>query len=403
VDFEFGEEEQAVAELARRILEDRATNERLKVHEAGGAPFDAELWQLLAESNLLGTAIPEACGGAGLGFLALCRLLQEAGRSVAPAPVFPALVLGALPVARFGSEAQRRSWLPGVARGEQILTTALAEPGTSDPVAPATRAERRADGVRLTGEKTLVPCGEQAARILVPAALDDGALGLFYVEPRGEGVALEPQETPDGLPHARLRLAAAPAADRLGPERDAREILRWLVERATAARCMMQLGVTERALEMTAAYGRERVQFERPIGSFQAFHQRAADAYIHVEAIRLSAFEAAWRLSEELPAAEHVAVAKFWAAEGGQFASFACQHLHGGIGIDTDYPLHRYFTWAIQIEHELGSASRQLERLGGSIAAHGLPGSRASDTSGSRASGTSGSRVSRTSGSRASG
>jgi alkylation response protein AidB-like acyl-CoA dehydrogenase len=137
----------------------------------------------------------------------------------------------------------------------------------------------------------------------------------------------------------------------------------------------MQLGVTERALEMTAAYGRERVQFERPIGSFQAFHQRAADAYIHVEAIRLSAWEAAWRLSGELPAAEHVAVAKFWAAEGGQFASFACQHLHGGIGIDKDYPLHRYFTWAIQIEHELGSARHQLERLGASIAAHGLPAS----------------------------
>jgi alkylation response protein AidB-like acyl-CoA dehydrogenase len=124
---------------------------------------------------------------------------------------------------------------------------------------------------------------------------------------------------------------------------------------------------------MTAKYSRERVQFDRPIGSFQAVHQRAADAYINVEAIRLSAWEAAWRLSENRPAEEHVAVAKFWAAEGGQLASYACQHLHGGIGIDTDYPLHRYFTWAIQIEHELGSASHQLDRLGRAIAARGLP------------------------------
>jgi alkylation response protein AidB-like acyl-CoA dehydrogenase len=131
---------------------------------------------------------------------------------------------------------------------------------------------------------------------------------------------------------------------------------------------MMQLGVTERALEMTAKYSRERFQFERAIGSFQAVHQRAADAYIHVEAVRLSAWEAVWRLSEDRPAAEHVAVAKYWAAEGGNFASFACQHLHGGIGIDTDYPLHRYFNWAIQIEHELGSARHQLERLGRAIA-----------------------------------
>ncbi len=135
----------------------------------------------------------------------------------------------------------------------------------------------------------------------------------------------------------------------------------------------MQLGVTERALEMTAEYSRERIQFDRPIGSFQAVHQRAADAYINVEAVRLCALEAAWRLSENLPATEHVAVAKFWAAEGGQFAAYACQHLHGGIGIDVDYPLHRYFTWAIQIEHELGSAKHQLDRLGQTIAAHGLP------------------------------
>jgi alkylation response protein AidB-like acyl-CoA dehydrogenase len=373
VDFDFTEEQQAVAELARKILEDHASNERLRDHEASGDPFDAALWEILAESSLLATAIPEAYGGAGLDFVALCRLLQEVGRSVAPVPTFPALVLGALPIARFGSERQQQAWLPGVARGEHILTAALAEPESSDPLAPSTRAHEGTGGLRLTGKKTLVPCAEQAACILVPAALDDGSVGLFYVEPRGEGIALAAQVAPDGVPHAELSLSGAPVVDRLDTAGEGLEMLRWLVQRAIVARCTMQLGVTERALEMTAAYGRERVQFERPIGSFQAFHQRAADAYIHVEAIRLSAWEAAWRLSEGLPAAEHVAVAKFWAAEGGQFASFACQHLHGGIGIDKDYPLHRYFTWAIQIEHELGSARHQLERLGGFIAAHGLP------------------------------
>jgi alkylation response protein AidB-like acyl-CoA dehydrogenase len=131
--------------------------------------------------------------------------------------------------------------------------------------------------------------------------------------------------------------------------------------------------VTERALEMTAAYSRERIQFDRPIGSFQAVHQRAANAYIHVEGIRLTAWEAAWRLSESRPATEHVMVAKYIAAEGDRFAAYACRHLHGGIGIDTDYPLHRNFTWAIQIEHELGSARHQLDRLGQLIALNGLP------------------------------
>jgi len=373
VDFRFREDEQAVAELARKILEDHATHERLKELEASGAPFDTTLWRALAESQLLGAAIPEAHGGSGLGFLALCLLLHEVGRSVAPVPAFPALVLGALPLARFGSEEQRREWLPGLARGECILTAALHEFASSDPLAPATRADARGGRVLLTGVKTQVPCAAQAARVLVPASFDDRAIGLFYVEPRADGVTLTDQQTPDGRPHAQLELAGAPVAGRLDSEGDGAAALRWLALRATAARCMMQLGVTERALERTAAYSRERIQFDRPIGSFQAVHQRAADAYIHVEAIRLTAWEAAWRLSEELPAEAHVAVAKFWAAEGGHFASYACQHLHGGIGIDEDYPLHRHFTWAIQIEHELGSARHQLDRLGRSIAAHGLP------------------------------
>jgi alkylation response protein AidB-like acyl-CoA dehydrogenase len=375
VDFHFREEEQAVAELARKILEDQATQDRLKQLEASGSAYDDTLWQALAGSNLLGTAIPEAYGGSDLGFLSLCVLLQEVGRTVAPVPAFAALVLGALPLARFGSEAQKQAWLPGIATGERILTAALSEYASSDPLAPATRAEARADGVRLTGIKTHVPAALQASHILVPARFDDRSIGLFFVEPGSDGVRLSAQQTSDGQPHAQLELSGARVADeaRLDSRNDGAEVLRWGVERAVAARCMMQLGVTERALEMTAEYSRERVQFDRPIGSFQAVHQRAADAYINVEAVRLSALEAAWRLSEELPASEHVAVAKFWAAEGGQFAAYACQHLHGGIGIDMDYPLHRYFTWAIQIEHELGSARHQLDRLGREIAAHGLP------------------------------
>ncbi len=375
MDFSFQEEEQAVAELAHKILEDQATSERMKELEASEAPYDSTLWQALARSNLLGIAVSDAYGGSDLGFMSLCLLLQEVGRTVAPVPVFPVLVLGALPLEQFGSEAQKKEWLPGIARGERILTAALSEFESSDPLAPATRAELQGDGVRLTGIKTNVPCAEQATHILVPASFEDGSIGLFFVEPGSDGVILTAQQTSDGQPHAQLELAGARVAQdaRLDWQSDGAEVLRWLVERAVAARCMMQLGVTERALEMTAEYSRERVQFDRPIGSFQAVHQRAADAYINVEGIRLSALEAAWRLSQGLLAEEHVTVAKFWAAEGGQSAAFACQHLHGGIGIDMDYPLHRYFNWAIQIEHELGSAKHQLDRLGQEIAAHGLP------------------------------
>ncbi len=376
MDFHYREEDGAVAALARQILEDHATREGLVRHEASGAAWDETLWAALASSDLLGTAIPEEYGGSGLDFLALCLLVQETGRTVAPVPLFPALVLGALPLSRFGTAAQKESWLPAIARGTRIVTAALAEYGSSDPEAPQTRAVAVADGFRLRGLKTNVPVAGQASHVLVPARLEDGSIGLFFVEPDGDGVTVTAQETSDGQAHGQIELVDAPVGldDRLAADVDGGVALRWITERAVVARCMMQLGVTERALEMTAAYTRERVQFDRPIGSFQAVHQRAADAYIQVEAIRLSAQEAAWRLAQELPSAEHVAVAKYWAAEGGQFAAYACQHLHGGIGIDMDYTLHRYFTWAIQGEHELGSARHHLERLGARIAAGELLG-----------------------------
>ena len=368
MDFNFTDEEKSVSELARKILSDLVSNERLKKHEADGKAFLDELWPALADANLLGVAIPETHGGMELGFTALCLLLEEISRAVAPCPAYPALVLGALPLARFGSEADQREWLPRIARGEAILTAALIELDSSDPLHPLTRAERAEGGYRLHGEKSLVPAGRQAARILVSASTDTGT-GLFWVTPDQPGVRLETQTSSDGQAYAYLSLAGVtlPERARLGSAKD--DVLGWLVERALAARCAMQLGVTERALAMTGAYGRERIQFERPIGSFQAFHQRAADAYIQVEAIRLTAWEAIWKLDHDLPARDAVHVAKFTAADGAAYASYACQHLHGGVGIDVDYPLHRYFKWAIQIEHELGSAKNHLERLGDRIAA----------------------------------
>jgi alkylation response protein AidB-like acyl-CoA dehydrogenase len=365
VDFSLGEAELAAAQLARTILEDHTTNEQLRALEHSGAPYDAELWEALARSDLLGLALPTEYGGSDLGFFALGLLLHEVGRTVAPVPAYAALALAALPLARFGDDALRSEWLPAIARGEIVLTAALHEFDTRDPLAPTTRARKE----RLTGVKTNVPYAEQAALVLVPASLADGTVALFAVDPGGPGVHLDAQATPDGRPHARVELTNAPAVARLAGE----DAARWLVERATAARCMVQLGVAERALEMTAGYARERIQFDRPIGSFQAVHQRAADAYIWLEAMRLTAWEALWRLASEHPATDQVLVAKFVAAEAGAFTSVTCQHLHGGVGIDVDYPLHRYSKWAIQCEHELGSARHQLDRLGTLIAAHGIP------------------------------
>jgi 3-oxocholest-4-en-26-oyl-CoA dehydrogenase beta subunit len=371
MDFGLTEEQEATRDLARQILSDRSTHERLKEIEAGGEGFDRDTWAELAKAGLLGIALPEDVGGSGLGFVALCQLLEEVGRTVSPVPVLPTVVLGALPIAEFGTDAQRKQHLPGVVEGDAVLTAALVETGT-DALHPTTTARPDGDGWRVDGVKTLVPAGLIADRILVPAAAgDDGAIVVLIVDPNASGVTRERQDTTSGIPQARIELDGVQvgAGDVLGDAESGAAIVDWMVERANAAMCSMATGVCEQALHMTAEYTKTREQFERPIATFQAVGQRAADAYIDTEAIRLTALQAAWRLEEGLPAAAEVAVAKFWAADGGQRVVHAAQHLHGGIGVDRDYPLHRYFLWAKELELTLGGATPQLLTLGAILAA----------------------------------
>jgi 3-oxocholest-4-en-26-oyl-CoA dehydrogenase beta subunit len=370
MDFALTEEQQATRDLAHQILTDRETHEHLKEIEAGGDGFDRETWAELAKAGLLGIGLPEDVGGSGLGFVALCQLLEEVGRTVAPVPVLPTVVLGALPIAHFGSSEQQQRWLPGVVNGDTVLTAALVELGT-DPLHPATSATRDGSGSRLDGVKVCVPAGLSADHVLVPAASTDGSIGIFVVDPRASGVAIERQDTTSGIPQARIELDGVTVsdADTLHYGESGGEALEWIIERATAALCSVATGVCEQALKMTAEYTKTREQFDRPIATFQAVGQRAADAYIDTEAIRLTALQAAWRLEEGLPATAEVAVAKYWAADGGQRVVHAAQHLHGGIGVDRDYPLHRYFLWAKELELTLGGATPQLLKLGGILAA----------------------------------
>ena len=371
MDFALTEEQEATRDLAQQILTDRETHEHLKEIEAGGEGFDRDTWAELAKAGLLGIALPEDAGGSGLGFVALCRLFEEIGRTVAPVPVLPTVVLGALPVAQFGTEAQKQQYLPGVVAGDTVLTSALVETGT-DALHPTTTARADGDGWRVDGVKTCVPAGLVADRVLVPAAAgDDGTIVVLIVDPSAKGVTRERQDTTSGIPEARLELDGVHVAgsDVLGDPDSGAAIVEWIVERATAAMCSIATGVCEQALKMTAEYTKTREQFERPIATFQAVGQRAADAYIDTEAVRLTALQAAWRLEEGLPAAAEVAIAKFWAADGGQRVVHAAQHLHGGIGVDRDYPLHRYFLWAKHLELTLGGATPQLLKLGAILAA----------------------------------
>ncbi|MBK7951384.1 MAG: acyl-CoA/acyl-ACP dehydrogenase [Deltaproteobacteria bacterium] len=366
MDFSYSDEQQAAIELARQILADHCTPQRLRALELSGKPrFDRELWGKLAEAGLLAAAVPEAQGGADLGFLTIAGIVEQVGRTAAPVPLLETMVLGALPLARFGTAAQKERWLPKAATGQAILTAALVEPHR-EVFAPDTRATKDGAGHRLTGRKLCVPAGGIADLFLVPAMHESG-LGVFLVEASAAGVRQTALDTTSQQPETLLELDGAPG-ELLGGAGAGREIVEWMELRATAALCALATGVCAEALRLTAEYTKTRKQFDQPIATFQAVAQRAADAFIDTEAVRLTALQAAWRIEADLPAAAAVAAAKYWAAQGGSRVVRAAQHLHGGVGVDREYPLHRYYVYARQLELTLGGTTQQLRKLGRLIA-----------------------------------
>jgi len=368
VDFSITQTQEELSALARRILTDKETAERLAELEQAGLGFDEDLWSALAAAGVLSAALPENADGAGLGLLEQCSVLTEIGRTVARVPYLSSIMLGASAIARFGSSEQVARWARPAAAGELIIATALAEPDGEDPRTPATVAEPAGANWLLRGTKTAVQAGGVAGLFLVPAATSGGT-SVFCVEPADPGVTAEPQELTDGPGFACLSMDGTELGhDRLLVSGQG-SVAGWLADRAMVGVSAAQLGVAERALELTAEHARTREQFGRPIGAFQAVAQRLADAYIDVEAIRLTMWQAAWRLEAGLPADEEIATAKFWAAEGGHRVAHTAVHIHGGVGVDTSHLLHRYFTAAKQNEFALGGATAQLRRIGASLAA----------------------------------
>ena len=375
MNFDLSDEQNIVANLARQIFEGHSSVERVKDIERNHGGFDDALWQELAKANLLGLCLPEDVGGSGYGLVELCLLLEQQGRRVAPVPLWATVVLGALPIAEFGTPAQK-ALLVGVIDGTVRLTAALSESGADDALRPSVTASRIADGWHLRGFKPSVPAAQFAHRVLVPARQIDadgvaGAVGLFLVDPSSPGIVVQPVDATSHQPHAHLVIDSVVAADdRLGgDDADGAEQLLWLLERALVGLCASQLGVCGAAIEQTAVYTTTRTQFGKPLSTFQGVAHQAADAFILTEPMRVTMLQAAWRLTHGLSSRQEVLIAKYWASEGGQKVVHLCQHLHGGMGADIDYPIHRYFLWGVQNETTLGAGSVQLSRLGTLIAA----------------------------------
>jgi alkylation response protein AidB-like acyl-CoA dehydrogenase len=371
MDFSISQDQIDVRDLAAQILSDHCDNDQLRRIEEQDEVFHRGLWKALAEAGLLGVAIPEENGGTGLGFETACLLIEEAGRVAAPLPLIPVLIGAALPLARFGNAAQRQRWLPGVADGSLLLSAALIEPLNEDYYAPETRAERNGDDAwEITGVKNCVPIATSAERVLLAANSNDGVV-LGWLDPKAPGVTLLPQATTAHDPLFELRAESAIMAleDVLAVGEDAIDILHWIWNRSSAATCAHAVGTTEAMVRMTAEYTSQRKQFGVAIATFQAVGHRAADCFIDVECLRLATAQAVSLLNHEQDAEEAILVARIWCADVTHRISQASQHLHGGTGVDRDYPLFRYCLRCKQLELTHGGAAESLAALGTKIAA----------------------------------
>jgi alkylation response protein AidB-like acyl-CoA dehydrogenase len=358
MDFSFSADQETLRKLAAKVFADKRA----------GDP--QALWGELARAGLLGLAIPAEHDGAGLGFVEVGLVLEQAGRAASPAPLAEALIAHAA-IAQFGS-GEQRAFLAGAVAGELYATLALDELG-GERDRPGVRARAERGGFVLDGAKIAVVGADRAALAIVSAQLDGGATALYLVPTKTAGARLDRAVATDDVVLHQLTLSGArvEASAELAPGRGG-EALSWIVERATFAACAFELGLAGRQLEMTAEHVVRRKQFGKPIGTFQAVAQRAADMHIDVESLRLTTWQAASRLDDPERSPEEraaaVATCAFFAAEAGARVAQAAQHLHGGIGFDRAYPLYRYFLAAKRIELGLGGAHHQLARLGAQLA-----------------------------------
>tara|TARA_Y100001958_G_scaffold158591_1_gene156935 strand:- start:7953 stop:9011 length:1059 start_codon:yes stop_codon:yes gene_type:complete len=352
MDFDFSEEEQAISDLTRQIFEDKVTHEHLRTLENSANYFDKELWSSLAETGIVGASIHEEYGGAGLSFLSITALLELVGEFAPRIPAMETIVMGALPIQKYGSSEQKTEILPKIVSGETLATAALL------PSAALTIKE----GL-LTGSVDLVPFGLESDFILVPAGE-----GMYLVDLSQDGVSKSPRETTSGQQQTLLNFQGV-KCDRLGTA-SVEEITSWMRLRIDSAICSILSGVCKASLDLAADYTKVRQQFNRAIATFQAVSQRAGDAYIDTEAVRLTSRQAAWRIADGKSAHEKVAIARWWASEAGFRVVHAATHLHGGVGVDRDYPLHRYFLIMRQLELTLGNSEEQLQKLGDLLAAN---------------------------------
>ncbi|MCE2391461.1 MAG: acyl-CoA/acyl-ACP dehydrogenase [Proteobacteria bacterium] len=364
-DIQFTEEHEQLRAVVRKFLEDRSPEAAVRAQMVSERGYDPEVWKQLAqELGLVGLAIPEQYGGAGYGFVELAVALEEMGRALLCAPFFSSALLATHAILLGGDDAAREELLPAIAAGESLAAVALFEPGGDwDLDSIALEARSSDGGSRLSGRKTYVIDGHGADVLLVAARTESG-LGLLRVAGDAPGLKSEPLPTLDLTRKlALLEFEDTPAVP-LGDAGDATPLLRRVLDLAAAGLAAEQAGGAQRCLEMASEYAKERVQFGRPIGSFQAIKHRCADMLMQVEAAKSAAYSAAFSAaSGEDDLRATAAMAQAYASDAYFRAAADCIQIHGGVGFTWEHPAHLYFKRAKSSALLFGDAAYHRDRL----------------------------------------
>ena len=350
MDLGLSEEQEMLRNFARDFLEKECPESLVREMEEDERGYPATLWQGMARQGWQGLIIPAEYGGTGMQFLDLCVLLEEFGRALVPGPFLSTAVLGAVPVMDAGSDAQKQEILPRVASGELVMTLALTEPsGRFEADAVTMRASKEDDAYVLNGTKLFVPDAHVADTLVVAARTGgegERGISLFLVDGAAPGLSATVLKTiaADKQCEVRFEDVRVPAAARLGAEGAGWEALRGVRRKATVAYCAYLVGLAQRDFEISVDYAKEREQFGRPIGSFQAIQHKAADMVTDVDASRFIMYRAAWAVSEDEPDQDlQVSMAKAWCSDASQRVVAHGQQIHGGIGFTKEYKIQLFF------------------------------------------------------------
>ena len=355
LDLNFSAEQEMLRETVRGICATTSPLSVVRTLQDDPLGYSTDLWKQLGALDLIGLQLPEEYGGSGMTTLESVVVYEEFGRAIAPSPHFVSSILSGGVLARSGSEAQKQAWLPGIVSGEAILTPAWLEPeNSSGPKGIQLRAVPDGDGWTLTGTKRHVAFASSASQLIVLARTGDGVedIDLFLVDPTAEGVNLTQQMTLASDAQYKVELAGVRVteADRIGAAGTGWSTWSAIMHEAIILAAAQAVGGAQYALEITVQYAKDRQQFDKPLGAFQALAHYLADAATNVDGAEVLVHEAAWARSEGRPVAKLAPMAKLYACQTFRDVTAMAQQIFGGIGFTVEFDIQLYFRRAKQLQ-----------------------------------------------------